>query len=350
VVYLAGFNTANAGVVISSFLFEEFAVIFGEPLNLWLLLMMIVLIVLEILLWNRRQKLISGLFPGELADLMLRKWDKKKHLMKRALFILAILFLVLALSRPQWGQKTEISGRMGIDVMIAIDVSKSMLAQDLSPNRLENAKSSLNLIIDELAGNRIGLTAFAGSSFVNCPLTTDIGAVKIFLKSIDTELIPNPGTDIGDAIQTCVKAFGKSTNSKVIILLTDGEELTGSALDAAELAKKEGIRIFAVGIGSLEGAPIPAEGGFKKDKEGNIILTRANPELLQALSDKTGGQSFMISRDQAGFQKLFTAISLLPKQKLKQSMAYQYHDRFQIFVFLSLLCLVAEILISERKT
>jgi Ca-activated chloride channel family protein len=324
--------------------------IFGEPLNLWLLLIIIVLIVLEILLWNRQQKLISGLFPGELADLMLREWNKKKHLMKRVFFVLAIVFLVLALSRPQWGQKTEVSGRMGIDVMIAIDVSKSMLAQDLLPNRLENAKSSLNLIIDELAGNRIGLTAFAGSSFVNCPLTTDIGAVKIFLKSIDTELIPNPGTDIGGAIQTCVKAFGKSTNSKVIILLTDGEDLTGSALDAAELAKKEGIRIFAVGIGSLEGAPIPDEGGFKKDKEGNIILTRANPELLRALSEKTAGQSFMISRDQAGFQKLFTAISLLPKQKLKQSMAYQYHDRFQIFVFLSLLCLVAEILISERKT
>jgi len=324
--------------------------IFGEPLNLWLLLIIIVLIVLEILLWNRQQKLISGLFPGELADLMLREWNKKKHLMKRTFFVLAILFLVLALSRPQWGQKTEVSGRMGIDVMIAIDVSKSMLAQDLSPNRLENAKSSLNLIIDELAGNRIGLTAFARSSFVNCPLTTDIGAVKIFLKSIDTELIPNPGTDIGDAIQTCVKAFGKSTNSKVIILLTDGEDLTGSALDAAELAKKEGIRIFAVGIGSLEGAPIPDVGGFKKDKEGNIILTRANPELLRALSEKTDGQSFMISRDQAGFQKLFTAISLLPKQKLKQSMAYQYHDRFQIFGFLSLLCLVVEILISERKT
>jgi Ca-activated chloride channel family protein len=116
------------------------------------------------------------------------------------------------------------------------------------------------------------------------------------------------------------------------------------------LAGKAGIRIFAVGIGSLEGAPIPVENGFKKDKEGNVILTRANPELLRALSEKTGGQSFMISRDQAGFQKLFTAISLLPKQKLKQSMAYQYHDRFQIFVFLSLLCLVAEILISERKT
>ena len=336
-------------MVIPAFLFEEFAVIFGEPLDLWLLLSVIILIALEILIWRRRQKMISGLFPGELADLMLRKWSRKKHWLKQVLFILAIFFLIIALTRPQWGQKTEISGRMGIDVMIAIDVSKSMLAKDLSPNRLENAKNSLNLIIDELAGNRIGLISFAGSSFVNCPLTMDIGAVKIFLKSIDTDLIPDPGTDIGGAIEAGIKAFGKSNNSKVIILLTDGEELTGSALKAAELAQKEGIRIFAVGVGSVEGAPIPFENGFKKDREGNIILTRANPELLRALAEKTGGQSFMISHDQAGFQKLFTAISLLPKQKLKQSMVYQYQDRFQIFIFLSLLCLVAEILISERK-
>lgn len=323
--------------------------IFGESINLWWLLIVIGLIVLEIVLWNKRRQLIAGLFQGELADLMLRNWDKKKHLIKRVLFVLAILFLVLALTRPQWGQKAEVSGRMGIDVMIAIDVSRSMLAQDLSPNRLENAKSSLNLIIDELAGNRIGLVAFAGSSFVNCPLTTDVGAVKIFLKSIDTELIPNPGTDIGGAIQTCVKAFGKSANSKVIILLTDGEELTGSALAAAELAQKEGIRIFVVGIGSMEGAPIPAEGGFKKDKEGNVILTRVNQELLQALSEKTGGRAFLISQDRTGFQKLFAAISALPKQRLKNSMAYQYQDRFQIFVFFSLLCLIAEMLIPERK-
>ncbi len=323
--------------------------IFGEPINLWWLLIVIVLIGLEIILWNKKRQLIVGLFPGELAGLMLRNWDKRKNLIKRLLFVLAIFFLILALARPQWGQKTEISGRMGIDVMIAIDVSKSMLAQDLSPNRLENAKSSLNLIIDELAGNRIGLAAFAGSSFVNCPLTTDVGAVKIFLKSIDTELIPNPGTDIGDAIQTCVKALGKSTNSKVIIILTDGEELTGSALDAAEIAKKEGIRIFAVGIGSVEGAPIPAEGGFKKDKEGNVILTRVNQELLQALSEKTGGRAFLINQDRIGFQKLFAAISALPKQRLKNSMAYQYQDRFQIFVFLSLFCLIAEMLIPERK-
>ncbi len=323
--------------------------IFGEPINLWWLLIAIGLIGLEIVLWNKKRQLINVLFPGELAGLMLRNWDKRKNLIKRVFFVLAIFFLVLALARPQWGQKTEISGRMGIDVMIAIDVSKSMLAQDLSPNRLENAKSSLNLIIDELAGNRIGLTAFAGSSFVNCPLTTDVGAVKIFLKSIDTELIPNPGTDIGGAIQTCMKAFGKSTNSKVIILLTDGEELSGSALSAVELAQKEGIRIFAVGIGSLEGAPIPAEGGFKKDKEGNVILTRVNQELLQALSEKTGGRVFLISQDRTGFQKLFAAISALPKQRLKGSMAYQYQDRFQIFVFLSLLCLVAEMLITERK-
>jgi len=325
-------------------------VIFGDTVNLWLLLIVIGLIVLEMILWNKKKNLIASMFPGELTDLMFKNWDKKKRFIKQGLFALAILFLILALARPQWGKKTEVAGQKGIDVMIAIDVSKSMLVQDLTPNRIENAKSSLNLIIDELAGNRIGLVAFAGAGFINCPLTTDIGAVKIFLKTIDTELIPDPGTDIESAVQECIKAFGKSTNSKVIILLTDGEELSGSALSAAELAHKEGIRIFAVGIGSTEGAPIPAEGGFKKDEKGNIIMSRVNQELLNVLSEKTGGRSFLISQDRTGFQRLFAAISMLPKQRLEGNMAYQYQDRFQIFIFLSLLCLVAEMLIPERKS
>jgi Ca-activated chloride channel homolog len=347
---MAGFIFIAAGVVVSPFLFEEFAMIFSEPIYLLLLLAVIGLIVLEIILWIKKKKLIAVLFPGELTNLMFKNWNKKYYFIRTGLFVLAILFLILAIARPQWGQKTEISGRKGIDVMIAIDVSKSMLAADLTPTRLENAKSSLNLIIDELAGNRIGLVAFAGAGFINCPLTTDVGAVKTFLKSIDTDLIPDPGTDIDSAIRECIKAFGKSTNSKVIILLTDGEELTGSAVSAAELAEKEGIQIFAVGIGSPEGAPIPAAGGFRKDKNGNIIMTRVNLELLKVLSEKTGGRSFLISQDRTGFQKLFTAIALLPKQRLEQSVAYQYQDRFQIFIFLSLLCLIAEMLIPERKS
>jgi Ca-activated chloride channel homolog len=324
-------------------------VIFGEPLNLWFLLLVMGLISLEALLWKRKCELIARLFPGDLTALMLRRWSKKKYLIKRVLWGLAIFFLILALTRPQFGRGSETVDRLGIDIMIAMDVSKSMLAQDLSPNRLENAKNYLNLIIDELTGNRIGLVAFAGSSFINCPLTTDVGAVKIFLRSIDTELIPNPGTDIGSAIHACLKAFGKSRNSKVVILLTDGEDLTGSALAAAELAAKEGVRIFAVGIGSLEGAPIPTEGSFKKDKQGNVILTHVNPELLEVLSEKTGGRAFIVNQDRTGFQKLFAAVSVLPKQKLRHSLAYKYQERFQIFIFLSLLCLIAEMLISERR-
>jgi Ca-activated chloride channel homolog len=324
--------------------------IFGETIYLGLLLVITGLIILEIILWRKKKKLMAVLFPGALIDLMFKNWNKRNYFIRTGLFVMAILFLILAIARPQWGQKTEIAGRKGIDVMIAIDISKSMLASDLTPTRLDNAKNSLNLIIDELAGNRIGLVAFAGAGFINCPLTTDVGAVKTFLKSIDTDLIPDPGTDIDSAIRECIKAFGKSTNSKVIILLTDGEELTGSAVSAAELAQKEGIRIFAVGIGSPEGAPIPAAGGFRKDKNGNIILTRVNLELLKVLSEKTGGRAFLISQDRTGFQKLFTAIAMLPKQNLKQSVAYQYQDRFQIFIFLSLLCLIAEMLIPERKS
>lgn len=325
--------------------------IFGQSTNLWFLLIVIGLVVLEFILWSKKKKFMAELFPGELNEFMLKNWNKRNHWIKNALFVMAILFLIIALARPQWGQKTQIASRMGIDIMIAIDVSKSMLTQDLKPNRLENAKNYLNMILEELAGNRIGLVAFAGQGFVSCPLTTDVEAVKIFLRSIDTSLIPDPGTNIESAIDACIKAFGRSTDSKVIILLTDGEELSGSALKAADQAQAKGIKIFAVGIGSLEGAPIPTEdGGFKKDEKENIIMSRVNPDLLNALTEKTGGGTFLISQDSTGFQKLFAAIALLPKQKISQSMAWQYQERFQIFIFLSFLCLVAEMMISERKS
>lgn len=323
--------------------------IFGEPINLWWLLIVMVLVCLEILLWMKRRQLIFRLFPGELSCSMFRQWDKNKSLLKHSLFILAIFFLIIALTRPQWGKKIEISSQKGIDIMIAIDVSKSMLAKDLSPNRLENAKTSLNLLLDELAGNCIGLVTFAGTSFVNCPLTTDIGAVKIFLKSIDTELIPNPGTDIGKAIKTCVTAFGKSHNSKVIILITDGEELTGSAIDAADFAAREGIRIFAVGIGTLDGALIPTANGFKKDYAGNVVLSRANPELLHTLAEKSKGRAFLITQEQTGLQRLISAVSSLPGQQLKHQTTYQYQNRFQIFLCLVVMLLATEMLITERK-
>ena len=329
--------------------------IFSNAAYLWWLLLVIAGIFLEIFLYKKRQELLGQLFPNDLKALMLRHWDSSKHIFKIALFIAAIFFLVLALARPQWDKKEAVSGRQGIDIIFAIDTSRSMLAKDLPPNRLENAKASLALLLDQLAGNRVGLVAFAGTSFIQCPLTNDIDTIKLFLSSIDTELIPNPGTNIGKAINTAIKAFGKSSNSKAIIMLTDGEELDGSAIAAADNAAKNKISIYAVGIGSLDGATIPAldkdgkENGVKKDDDGNVILTRTNPELLEILAKKTKGKAFMITEDQSGFQKLFAAISSLPKQHLKNSLAFQYHDRFQIFIFLSLACLITEMLISERR-
>ncbi len=332
--------------------------IFGNAVYLWSILAVIGLIILEVFLYKKRQQQLEALFPGDLKSLMLKNWDKNKHIIKIILFVLAIFFLTIALARPQWGKKTQITGRRGIDVIIAIDTSKSMLAEDLKPNRLENAKTSLALLTEQLAGNRVGLVAFAGQApygaLVQCPLTTDIEAIKLFLNSIDTNLIQTPGTNINDAIKTSIKAFGKTKNSKAIILLTDGEQLDGNALAAADEAARNNIRIYAVGIGSLDGATIPVfdnrgnRVGVKKDK-GEVVLSRANPELLTMLAQKTKGRSFMITNDTNGFQKLFAAISSLPKQNLKNSAAYQYKDRFQVFIFLSLLCLVVEMMISERR-
>jgi len=330
-------------------------VIIGNPRILWLLILLIGLIAAEYRLWKDKLRILSGLFPGDLENIMLGQWDRKKHLIRLALFWAAIFLLIIAMAAPEWGKKEQASNLSGIDAMIAVDVSKSMLAEDLLPNRLSNAKTSLNLLMDQLAGNRVGLVGFAGSSFINCPLTTDIGAAKMFLDSINTDLIPNGGTDIGGAIEKCVQAFGRSVNSKVIILLTDGEDLGGSALSAADLAAKEGIRIFAIGIGSPAGALVPVydengkRSGFKKDEKGEPVLSRVDTGLLREIAQKTGGQAFLVSENSSGFQNLFAAISALPKHKLSGRLAYQYEERFQIFLFLCITCLAAEMLISERK-
>ncbi|PIS28491.1 hypothetical protein COT42_07850 [Candidatus Saganbacteria bacterium CG08_land_8_20_14_0_20_45_16] len=323
--------------------------ILNQAKNLWWLLILLGLIVLEVWHYRQNDQQLKTLFPGELFGLIFKNWNKRKHLIKRGLFLSALFFLIIALSGPEWGKRTELSGRKGIDIVFAIDTSRSMLVEDLKPNRLENAKISLALLLDELAGNRLGLVAFSGTAFIQCPLTSDVDVLKLFLSSIDTNLIPNPGTDIGAAITAGVKAFGKSTNNKALILLTDGEELDGSAVAGADLAAKNNIKIFAVGLGSLDGATIPDGNGIKKDKQGQPVISRANPLLLAMLAKKTHGFSFMISNSASGFQELFSAINLLPKQKLKNSPAYQYQDRFQIFLGLGLLCLVLEMLISERK-
>lgn len=315
--------------------------IFENGMVLLFLLLLGGIIALEYYFYKQRLIQLDRLFKRELAPVMLRYFDPKIYWRKRILFILALFFLILALARPEWGRKEQQLIAPGIDIVFTVDVSKSMLAADLKPNRLEDSKRALGLLSSQLAGNRLALVAFAGSSFIECPLTSDIGAIDLFLDSINPNLIPVPGTDIGGAIRTALQAFGESANSKAIVLITDGEDLNGSARSVADEAAGQKVKIFPVGIGTTVGEIVP---GLDK-----VVVSRLDTALLNDLAAKTGGKAFFVGDGSSSLPQLMGAISALPKSKLTAKLGYQYEDRFQIFVFLSLLCLILEFIWSERK-
>ncbi|MBI4753104.1 VWA domain-containing protein [Candidatus Desantisbacteria bacterium] len=327
--------------------------IFSNPIHLLWILVLAIVAIYDCLTGGKR--LFTPLFDKELSTCMLRNWESRKFYIKKGLFYSGLFFLIIAMAQPQWGKKEKILSKAGIDIALCFDVSKSMLAKDLKPNRLSNAMASLNLLIDQLVGNRLALVAFAGTSFVECPLTSDMNAIKLFLDSIKCDLIQVPGTNIGEAIDTSVQALGKSRNSKAIILITDGEDLYGKARTAAKKAKSKGIRIYPIGIGTNMGEPVPEidgngnEVGVKRDEKGEIVISRLDSALLNWIARKTGGKAFFVGDKGSTLPGLMTAIALLPKQGIKNSFTTTNNDQFQIFLFLSIVCFAVEFVLSTRR-
>ncbi len=307
--------------------------------------------------WGRKKKrqltlkfcgdpLLSRLVPAEI---------EKRYRKQSIYMFLAVLFLLFALTAPRWGYQWEDLHQRGVDVIVALDVSNSMLAEDLKPNRLERAKRKISDLLDMLEGDRIGLVAFAGTSFVQCPLTLDYGAAKLFLSAIDTELIPVQGTAIGNAIKTSTKAFrSQEKKSKALILITDGEDQTGEALSAAKLAKEQGVKIYAIGIGGEIGAPLPNpsnEGGFRKNQQGEVILSKLDETTLQKIALETGG-SYV--RSVTGDMDLKTIYrdqikKHIEKKEFKSERRKIWQERFQWFIFAGLVFLVLETWLAGRK-
>ena len=225
---------------------------------------------------GRRRK-IEALGDVKLLEKLMPASSKVKGWVRISFFSAAWFFFVIGLARPQIGARLKETNRKGAEIMIALDVSNSMLAEDYSPNRLERAKLAISRLVDKLHGDRIGLIVFAGQSFVQLPITTDYVSAKIFLNSINTESVPVQGTALGDAIYTAMRSFSgegqMGEGNKAIILITDGENHEDDPVTAATAAAQEGIRVFCIGVGSPEGKPIPMDGDLLKDKDGNIVVT-----------------------------------------------------------------------------
>lgn len=329
---------------------------FGSLNYLFLLWIIPVLIVFYLYAFRKRDKLLTLFCGNKLVGKLVPYFKRGRRGVKASLILLGITFGIVALTQPQWGFHWEEIKRVGVDIIVAIDVSESMLAADVKPNRLERAKREVYDLIEMLEGDRIGLIAFAGTSFVQCPLTLDYGACKMFLDYIDTDLIPVPGTALADVIRTAIKSFSqRERKSKALILITDGEDHEGEPLDAAKEAKKEGIKIFPIGVGQEGGAPIPLKdgsGGFKKDRQGDMIITHLDETTLQKIALETGGSYVRSVTGDMDLDKIYKEgiKQHLEEKQLKSTRQRRWEQRFQWFIFCALFFICIEFFIIERKT
>lgn len=329
---------------------------FANQELLYLLFLIPALVVFFIWVRRFKKKMLSRFGRLHLLEKMMISYSPARENLKAALIIGTVFFLLIALARPQIGTKLEEVKRRGIDIFVAVDVSLSMLAEDIKPNRLEKAKHELMGLINRLEGDRIGLIAFAGEAFVQCPLTLDYGAAKMFLDIMNPELIPIQGTAIGNAVEKAIQSFVQSERKhKVLVIITDGEDTIKDPMPAAEMAEKEGIVIYTVGIGSPQGVPIPlydASGrqiGYKKDENNNVVTSKLDQITLEKIALQTHGKYYNATPSEMELGKIYEAISGMEKKELSARIFSQYEDRFQYFLFLALMLLFLDIFIPERK-
>ncbi len=289
----------------------------------------------------------TALLPIVAPDL-----DPRRRRLRAALLLGALAALFLAIAGPMWGFHWQEVRSEGIDLVIAIDTSKSMLASDVVPNRLARAKLAVHDLAAELHGDRVALVAFAGSAFLQCPLTLDRGAFRESLDAIDVGIIPRGGTNLSAAIEAGLAAFeGRQGSHQAIVLITDGEALEGTAADAVKLATERGVKIFTVGIGTAEGELIPVErGGYLKDRKGQVVKSRLDEEGLQKIALDTGGVYLHSGGADFGLDRLYREhIAIMEKRKLESRMEKRYEHRFQIPLLLALGLLLAESLLGEKR-
>ncbi|MBS1650563.1 MAG: VWA domain-containing protein [Bacteroidetes bacterium] len=313
-----------------------------------------IMLLLWLLYSYSRKKKLKKLGQENLVLQLIPFASQRKRVLKLFLFMLGLSSLILAMCNLQTGSKLTEVKREGADIVVCLDVSNSMLAQDLSPNRLTRAKFALEKMIDALQGDRLGLVIFAGEAYVQLPITTDYNAAKIFLESINPGMVPVQGTNIESAINKAVESFGTDQGkNRAIILITDGENHSSEAIAAAEEAHKQGVMLSTIGIGSESGVPIPLiengmVKGYRKDKDGQTVVTKLNASVLKEIASKGNGVYVQASQADVGLSSVIDKIGKLDKEQIESKMYTDYEDQFQWFIALSLICFIIEFLISER--
>ena len=323
---------------------------FAEYKFLYLLILIPIILVGYGILRYMRGKRVKALGDEALVRELMPSASRAKGWVRISFFCLGLMFLIIGLARPQTGARLAERKTKGAEILVALDVSNSMLAQDYSPNRLERAKLAIARLTDKLQEDRIGLVIFAGTSFVQLPVTTDYISAKMFLGSIDTGSIPVQGTAIGDAIRLCTKSFSaQSEKSRVIVVISDGEDHEADAVESAKQAAELGIKVYTIGVGSAEGQPIPMDGGLLKDRDGEIVVTRLNEQMLRDIARAGGGAYIHAGNEEFGLNPIIDDIRRMEDEEFGSMVFEEYDDEFMYFLGAALLCFVIEILIGRRK-
>ncbi len=323
---------------------------------LWGLALIPFLILLFLYVNKWKKKALTSLGDRSIVQQIMPDVSLQSPWIKFILFLLAYTFLIIGLADPQIGSKTEEVKRTGSDIIVLLDVSNSMLAQDLSPDRLENAKRSIAQLIDNLHNDRIGIIVFAGQAYVQLPVTTDYAAAKLFLNTINTNMVPTQGTAIGAAIDMGMRSFDfKNGMSKAMVVITDGENHEDDAVSSAKGAKDKDVVVHVIGVGSEQGAPIPIinngkEAGFRTDSTGQTIVTKLNEEMCKEIAEAGGGAYVRASNANGGLGVIKGEIDRMQKKAYGSKMFKDFEDRFQVFLAIAFLLLAAEFFISNRKS
>jgi Ca-activated chloride channel family protein len=330
---------------------------FAAPGYLWLLLALPVLAALFVLLFRLRRRALAAFGDRPLVDRLTASASTERRVIKAALILGAAFFLVLALARPQWGASLETVTRRGIDVIVAIDTSLSMLAEDVKPNRLTQARAAISSLLDLLEGDRVGLVAFAGTAYIACPLTLDYAAAGMFVDVLDTSLIPVRGTAIAAAIRKSTEAFKtEDRRYKVLILITDGEDHEGDVSGAAKAAAEAGVIIYTIGVGSPSGEPIPLHDssgrvtGYKDDREHRKVTSRLGESILDEIAIATGGRYYRSTAEGIELRRIYEEIAGMDQKTMSSRLQTTYEERYPIPLAVALILFALEIALGDRRS
>lgn len=325
---------------------------FAHPEILYILLLIPMFFAIYLVVIQKRKRALKGFGDSNVITELMPMMSKSKSHWKFFILMLAFIFLIFGAAGPQFGSKLQEAKREGIEVIIALDVSNSMLAEDISPNRLERAKLTIERMIELLEDDKVGLIVFAGDAYVQVPITTDYISAKMFLEGINTQMVTKQGTAIGSAIELASKSFSPDTEaSKVIIVITDGENHEGDAVEQAQRAAEKGVRIYTIGLGNPEGTPIPTYSGsgqktFLKNNEGQVVISKLDQATLNKIAVSANGNYY----NARSFNQIFAELDKLKTEEFENRVYTEFENRFQYLLAVGLILLIIEIFMFERKS